>query len=111
MPWKVRARQKVGIERKHHIGSVKLVNRLGVLPEQGLRSGTRGIAVDRIPLVPLRVREFLQDSLNLPGKCRRNHGFAEEAKAGSTGCRGLREVLIQCVVELAPVAMRAAITR
>ena len=51
--------KNVGVEAEHHVGLGQLVARLHVLTEGHLRAGAHVVAVDRIPLVPLRLREGL----------------------------------------------------
>ena len=61
----MRAGEKVSIERQHYVRRFELINRLGILPEQRLRSRARRIAIHRFPLIPLCPRELLQHCLNL----------------------------------------------
>src|SRR6185312_1132964 len=55
----MRSGKKIRVEREHYIGSFKFVDRFGILAEEGLRGCARRVAIDRIPLIPLRAGKLL----------------------------------------------------
>src|SRR6185312_3651161 len=106
-----RSGEEVGIERDHYIRGLEFINRLGILAEQGLRSGARGVAIHRIPLLPFGIGKLLKHGLYLPDQRRRDHSLREEAQAAAAGSCGLQLVSVNRVMEVAPVAQFVAISR
>src|SRR4051812_47624883 len=62
--------EEVRVKRDDHGGVCKLVNRIVITAEGQLGSGAHIVTIDRVPAMPLRLRESLLYGLHLPAKSR-----------------------------------------
>src|SRR5215470_6125125 len=74
--------EEIGIEGKDYIGSVELVLRVKIVAEGCLGCGVGRVAVYRIVLNPLGIRERGLRLLPLRRQGRRSNGSAQEVKSG-----------------------------
>src|ERR1041385_2068068 len=93
------AGKEVRVQRGHHGGVFKLVNRIVVSAESQLGTGTHIVTIDRVPAMPLRLRESLLDSLHLPPKRWRSHSAGKEAQPSSLLCFEAVFIIVDLAVD------------
>src|SRR5438552_3717950 len=74
-------REKIGIEGEHHVGSIEAILRVGVLAERELCADAGVLAARGIPLVPLRLRQPLEQIADLPRERRRADRLGEDSES------------------------------
>src|SRR6476661_7266070 len=76
-----RAGKEVCVQRENHSGVFKLIDRIVISAEGQLGTGAHIVAIDRVPAMPLGLREGLLNSLHLPAKRWRTDCASKEAQS------------------------------
>src|ERR1051325_11684280 len=93
------AGKEVRVQRDHHGGVFELVNGIVVAAKGQLGTGPHIVTIDRVPAMPLRLRECLLDGLHLPAKRWRSHSAGKEAQPSSLLCPEAVFIIVDLTVD------------
>src|SRR6185437_8086664 len=77
--------KEVSIKRNNHLRALEFINRIVIGAEGKLCSRANVIAIDRVPAMPLGLREGLLYGFHLPCKRRRAYSAGQKAQSCSLG--------------------------